>query len=166
MKLALKGTTFNGIKRAIRQNRDIKPFLKVVSQKLRSSYALGFKNSTDPDGNKWAPITHRQGQPLRDTGRLQRSLRAKVEGFKIIIGTNVDYAKAQQFGSTETVTVPAHVKLITQAFGKPLKFPVHANVKSHKKKQNIKARPFLGFGLKQKSVVNKAWIRWIKDGKK
>lgn len=160
MNLKLIGATFEQIKKAINGYKDPEPLLKAISQKLLNNFKLGIKKGQSPDGSKMAGISHRVGQPLRDTGRLQRSLTATVTNGKIIIGTNLKYAAIQQFGSTEEVKVPAHVKTITQAFGKPLKFPVHANVKSHTKKMNIKARPFIGFENRQKQIVNKLFTRW------
>jgi len=163
MAIKIVGATFKQVKWQIQKFKDPQKFLEAVKQKLLASFKLGFRNSESPDGEKWAGITHRQGQPLRDTGRLQQSITAKLANGKITIGTNLEYAAMQQFGSTEQVSVPAHVKTISQAFGKPLKFPVNVNVKAHTKKLNVKARPFLGFGTKQQQIVNKLFAKWA-DG--
>lgn len=40
------------------------------------------------------------GQPLRDTGRLNRSISSKVDATGVTVGTNVKYARVHQFGAT------------------------------------------------------------------
>lgn len=165
MNIELTGATFKGIQAKLTGFKNAQPFIVNVKTKLANDFRLGFKLSRSPDGSKWSGITHRVGQPLRDTGRLQRSLVAKVNGTKIVIGTNLDYAARMQFGgSGSDLQVKAHTKLIKQAFGKTLKYPVYANVKAHTKKDNVKARPFLGFEKRQRDIVNKAFTNWT-DGK-
>lgn len=62
-----------------------------------------FRTATDPYGRAWAPSLRAQlegGQTLSDTGRLRRSVSVQSvseEGF--VIGTNVRYAAAHQFGA-------------------------------------------------------------------
>jgi phage gpG-like protein len=165
MDMKLTGVTIKGVVAKLNGFKNAQPFINNISQKLLNQFRLGFKQSKAPDGSPWAKITHRTGQPLRDTGRLQRSLTAKVQGSKITIGTNVDYAARMQFGGQgKLLSVKAHTAIKTQAFGKPLKFPVYANVKAHTKKDNVKARPFIGFSKRQRDLVNKAFTQWT-DGK-
>ena len=61
---------------------------------------------TSPDGDpwpKWSPqytkTRHRHHQLLQNTGHLIESIHARLQGDTAIVGTNVRYAKAQQFGS-------------------------------------------------------------------
>ena len=65
------------------------------------------------------------------TGTLYRSINMRVEdsGTSVIgaVGTNVWYGRLHEFGET----VPAHQRLVTQVFGKPLRHPVWANVKAY-----------------------------------
>lgn len=92
------------------------------------------------------------GQVLKvRTGTLRRSIdqrlvtdSAAVSG---VVSTNVKYAKAHEYGSNQTVTVKEHVRLIKQAWGKPLKSPVWATVKAHSAKQNLPERSFLRSAL-------------------
>jgi phage gpG-like protein len=124
------------------------PMLDVVGNNLANKVRLCFRKGQTPGGNKWPRIKHRDGQPLRDTGRLQRSITHQVittgQEHELLIGTNVVYAPLHQFGGKGMkVTVGAHTRRITQAFGKPLKFPVFVNVNTHRKRLNVKPRPFL-----------------------
>ena len=92
------------------------------------------------------------GQVLKvRTGTLRRSIDQRLvtdnSAVSGVVSTNVKYGKAHEYGSTETVTVKEHVRLVKQAFGKQLKHPVWATVKSHAMKQNIKERFFLRSAL-------------------
>lgn len=142
------------------QEQQMLPFFQEVGRRLVNDFKMGFRQGIAPNGEKWEPLKHREGQPLRDTGRLQRSISFKAGEKQVEIGTNVAYAKAHQFGVTKQ-NVPEHTKLINQAFGKKLKFPVYANVKAHTKNPKIPARPFLGIETRQKKKIMQAFIATI-----
>ena len=97
------------------------------------------------------------GQVLRNrTGRLRRSIHAsKVEdtGGEIAgtVGTNVEYAAVHEYGFSGTVTVKAHMRMITQAWGKQLKNPHQVSVSSHGRQVNLPERSFLRSALKEMS---------------
>lgn len=156
---------FNKIQKLLSKlsNHNLQEFLVSVGRRLVNDFRMGFKLGVDPAGKKWAGITHREGQPLKDTGRLQRSIIARVSGKSLEVGTNTVYAKTHQYGDAGSVTIPEHTKLINQAFGKKLKFPVFANVKSHTKQRNIKARPFLGIEQRQRDKIVLAFEHQIKQ---
>jgi phage gpG-like protein len=64
---------------------------------------LGFVRGVDPYDRPWKPLRSRDGQPLRDSGRLQNSvagahLNVTQTGFRIT--TNVKYAATHQYGAT------------------------------------------------------------------
>lgn len=92
------------------------------------------------------------GQVLKvRTGTLRRSIDQRLVtdngAVSGIVSTNVKYGKAHEYGNTETVTVKEHVRLVKQAWGKQLKHPVWATVKSHAMRQNIKEHSFLRSAL-------------------
>ena len=60
---------------------------------------LEFKRSVDPNGKPWKPLKHRDGMPLRDTGRLNNSFTAQPTARGFAIGTNVTYAIYHQRGT-------------------------------------------------------------------
>lgn len=113
---------------------DMKPAFETIGRVIATKVRLCFKLGIDPFGQPWAPLKYRKGQPLRDTGRLQRSITSVADSSGVVIGTNVRYARAHQRGKSKP-----EVRRITQAFGKPLKFPVFATVQN----PNVPARPFL-----------------------
>ena len=70
------------------------------------------------------------------TGTLRRSI---MDGGKVlrtdaavvgVVNTNVKYGRVHEFGGA--ISVPEHLRLVRQAFGKELKFPVWSTVKAHK----------------------------------
>lgn len=149
------------------KEQQMKPFFDDVGRRLVNDFRMGFRLGLAPDGSKWKPLKHREGQPLRDTRRLQSSITFFASEKYVEIGTNVAYATAHQFGVTKQ-NVPEHIKLINQAFGKKLKFPVYATVKAHTKNPKIPARPFLGIEARQKKKIIKAFqvqISKILEGK-
>jgi len=83
------------------------------------------------------------------TGRLRNSINQRVtetqSGVFGSVGTNVEYARVHEMGGT--VTVKAHTRLIKQAFGKPLRYPVWQTVKAHTVK--YPERSFLRSALKE-----------------
>lgn len=92
------------------------------------------------------------GQALNvRTGRLRRSITQRVESsaeeISGIVGTNVDYAAVHEYGFKGVVTIKQHLRLVKQAFGRPLKFPVWATVGTHSKNVNLPERSFLRSAL-------------------
>lgn len=92
------------------------------------------------------------GQALNvRTGRLRRSITQRVEAsaeeISGIVGTNVEYAAAHEYGFKGVVTIKQHLRLVKQAFGRPLKFPVWSTVSTHSKNANIPERSFLRSAL-------------------
>lgn len=118
------------------------PLMRAMARTMLSRVQLGFKAGVDPYGTPWAPIHHRVGRPLMDTRTLFRSLRATATEDTAIVGVQrVPYAKRHQFGYSGPVEVPAHVRTITQAFGKSIP-PKQVQVSAHTKQASTKARPF------------------------
>jgi phage gpG-like protein len=63
------------------------------------------------------------------------------------VGSNVEYAAFWEYGYTGQISVSAHPRTITQAFGRPLKSPVVQNVRAYSRKVNIAPRSFLRSAL-------------------
>ena len=112
------------------------------------------------------------GQVLKvRTGTLRRSIDQRIvtDGTAIsgIVSTNVEYAKKHEYGSQETVTVKEHLRLVKKAFGKELKSPVWATVKTHSKKENMPERSFLRTALADmKETIIKALDKAVGEGTK
>lgn len=87
--------------------------------------------------------------PKTDTGRLVSSIEAQVspDGLEATIGvhnvTNVQYAPRLEFGFVGSVTIAAHVRRMTKAFGRVLRNPIQVSVRSYSQTIKQPARPFI-----------------------
>ncbi len=132
---------------------DLQPIGADIALLLETSVRWNFKAGGRPQ--QW-PASRRadgqaaygetSGQTLVDTGRLMNSITSESSGDEIRVGTNVAYAAAHHFGVDKQITqrVRAHVRRITQAFGKPIKL-TEVQVAAHERQRHLKlpARPFL-----------------------
>jgi phage gpG-like protein len=137
----------------------------VIGNTILNRIRLCFRLGIDPWGDAWRPIKWRAartrangsrtktgnrqasanaagtpGQPLRDTGRLNRSITSKADRSGVTIGTNLIYAPVHQFGAT---IVPVNAKRLV--------FPGPNGALIFAKKSVIPARPFLP--LRQGGIV-------------
>ena len=139
------------------------PAFEAVGRTIANRIRLCFRLGKDPFGVPWAPIKWRAprrgntgrisragkkqieanaggaaGQPLRDTGRLQRSITSRAWNDFAEIGTSLRaangarYPAVHQFGAT-----------ITPKKGSRLVFPGPTGALIFAKKVTIPARPFL-----------------------
>lgn len=95
------------------------------------------------------------GQALKTrTGRLRRSINRRLEGAGTTsiagyVGTNVEYARRHELGFHGTETVREHLRLIKQAWGKPLSTPKQVRVQTHSRQVDYPARSFLRTALRE-----------------
>lgn len=111
---------------------DMRPVYAAVGRALVTRIRLCFKLGIDPWGRPWQALKMRKGQPLRDTGRLNRSITSRVDADGVTVGTNVKYAPVHQFGAT--ITPKNKPRLV---FKGPTGHIIFA------KKVTIPARPFM-----------------------
>lgn len=81
------------------------------------------------------------------TGRLRRSIsvtkgQANQDGYSVTVGTNVKYAAAHEYGFNGTVTVPAHMRMVRTAWGRPVRAPTQHMVRQHSRRLNLPERSF------------------------
>lgn len=95
------------------------------------------------------------GQVLKTrTGRLRRSINRRVEGNGTTsvtgyVGTNVEYARRHELGFQGNETVREHLRLIKQAWGRPLRTPKQVLVSTHSRQVDYPARSFLRTALRE-----------------
>lgn len=78
----------------ITHNRQILEAIGHIGEdSIRTNFAAGGRPTP------WTPLKHRDGQPLRDTGRLMNSIGHQVDGDTVLIGTNLVYAAVHNFGA-------------------------------------------------------------------
>ena len=125
--------------------RDLRPVLMRFGVHMIRSIEKNFQAGGRP--TPWPPsmrAIRKGGKTLIDTARLKNSIVAQVIGDRTLrVGTNVAYAAAHQFGFSGTVTVPEHIRMVRQAFGRRLPQPVAARVRQHSRRLRLPARPFV-----------------------
>lgn len=88
---------------------DLTKPMRTIGAVLKSNIQRSFRFSKDPYGNTWEQLQPywkysggkkklRDGQPLRDTGRLMNSITYRANKNSAIVGTNVEYARTHQEG--------------------------------------------------------------------
>lgn len=88
------------VKRLGPNNAHVKKGLNQIGVRWIARIKVCFQRSIDPYGSSWAPIHHRQGQPLLDTGRLRNSIKHNVRGTNFELASNLIYADNHQYGLT------------------------------------------------------------------
>ncbi|MGL4830769.1 MAG: phage virion morphogenesis protein, partial [Vibrio sp.] len=73
---------------------------------------------------------------------------------QVRVGSPLVYAGVHQDGFSGAVQVDAHTRLITQAFGKALKFPVYQSVGAFTRMMDIPQRQFLGLSRDNQTEVH------------
>lgn len=86
-----------------RRVSDLRPVMDMIGAEIVENIRLGFIDSKSPWGASWKPLKKRQGQPLRDTGKLMNSITHRANADSVVIGTADKAGKAllHQFGSTK-----------------------------------------------------------------
>lgn len=117
-----------------------------VAQETKLLVSEGFQRSASPDGQAWAPLKVRAGQPLRDTGRLATSITVNAAGLTFTVGTNVEYAGVHQNGAVITAKNKRSLysKKQRRFFGRSVTIP---------------ARPFLPTG----TALPSAWEARVQE---
>lgn len=112
---------------------DMRPVFETVGRVLVNRIRLGFKLGIDPWGSPWLALKLRKGQPLRDTGILQRSIVSRADADGVTVGTKqMPRAAVHQYGAT---IVPKKAKRLV--------FPGPGGKLIFAKKVVVPARPFL-----------------------
>jgi phage virion morphogenesis protein len=130
----------------IDKGADLTPVYATIGRVLVNRIRLGFKMGTSPYGNAWAKLKIRRGEPLRDTGRLQRSITARADASGVVIGTNLKQAPVHQFGAT-----------INAKPGRRLVFPGPGGRLIFAKRVTIPARPFMPLVSRNKVELPPDW---------
>lgn len=132
------------------QGADMSGALGAMGGAIANRIRLGFRLGRSPYGNPWKPINpaFRAGQPLRDTGRLQRSITSAVQGDSALVGTNVIYARTHQYG--------AKIKPVK---GKTLRFALAGGGFAFPRGVTIPARPFMPIGPGGGVELPAAWSK-------
>jgi phage gpG-like protein len=106
---------------------------RAIAQEAIAQSMACFRGSRNPYGEAWAPLKHRKGKPLLDTGRGRQSVAVSdLEGVSFRLGTNVRYMHFHQDGVDKTYTRKASGRF--QATNKRGRFIAKSRAASSKAK--------------------------------
>lgn len=115
---------------------------------------------TSPSGQPWddwspeyARTRNGNQSLLQGEGGLLDSIQFVVDRNQVRVGSPLAYARVHQEGFNGAVNVSPHTRLVTQAFGKALRFPVYQNVSGFTRMMNIPQREFLGLSQDNQTEV-------------
>jgi phage gpG-like protein len=112
-----------GLRELERRGTDLRPVMEVIGDIVLSNIEDNFANEgrySDPTSwrggsKKWKDLSaitvKRRGSAhpiLQVSGQLAASIHKEASSKSVIVGTNKEYAAAQQFGVLKTVRVPAY----------------------------------------------------------
>ena len=99
-------------------------------------------------------LAHAKTNVVVKTGRLSRSIHLEMTReptfVRGTVGTNVEYAGMIEFGFKGAESVRAHLRQITQAWGRQIA-PMSVSVRQHSRNVNRPAKPYLRPALAQAS---------------
>lgn len=129
-----------------------RPLMERIGRVMKTDVQMNFRKGQTPDGQRWAPLKIRTGQPLRLTRRLMSSYDFEANDDEVVVGTNyTKVALTHHFGAT-----------IKAKPGKRLRFQGPGGW-IFAKKVTIPARPALGLGPVQVQKINRAIEQWAED---
>lgn len=153
--------------------RNPKSLLEDISILLLASISKNFQDGGRPI--KWevsarAERDRRKGtsaKTLLNTRRLQRSIKSRVSGKTLEIGTNVVYAAIHNYGFNKTVSIPAHTRVLkkntqTAKVGKKTFYPI-ARVKAHSRDMKMPKREFMLIQAKDWYIIKKISADYLVD---
>ncbi|PHJ59587.1 hypothetical protein VF14_08935 [Nostoc linckia z18] len=83
---------------------NLRPAFASMGEYMVRRTERNFKGEHDPDGVAWAPLTaaykkrKRGTKILTESGRLRASITYRADGVRVVLGTNIKYARAHQMG--------------------------------------------------------------------
>lgn len=142
---------------------NLDPVRRDFAEYMVTSVKRNFEAGGRP--RRWVPSRRavlRGGQTLIQTGRLRRSIVGRVSGESVLVGANLAYAAAHQFGVSKQVVqqVRSHARKIKpRAKGQVSVVIVRAHARSVR--LNLPARPFLAVQREDMAYLNRSLLRHL-----
>ncbi|RCJ20144.1 hypothetical protein A6S26_05330 [Nostoc sp. ATCC 43529] len=83
---------------------NLRPAFASMGEYMVRKTEQNFKGERDPDGVAWDPLSaayrkrKRGTKILTESGRLRASITYRADGTQVVVGCNVKYARAHQYG--------------------------------------------------------------------
>lgn len=132
--------------------------MESVGEALVSGTLKRFDAEEDPEGNKWEPsgrASEEGGQTLTGTGRLRRSIEYAATSDKVMVGSNLAYARIHQKGGKTSPHVIRPKRKKALAFGGVVRKKVNHPG------SDIPARPYLGVSEDDMDDVKAAMTNFL-----
>lgn len=145
----------NAMKNAAKKMANKKLLMAAIGEALASGAQRRFQAQKAPDGQSWKQSERAAaegGMTLSDSGILRKSIDYAATPDKVMVGSNVVYARIHQLGG-----------VIKPKNGKALKFTTASGKEVVVKQVNMPARPYLGVSAQDKEEV-KACIQAFLKG--
>lgn len=133
---------------------DTQALMESVGDALVSGTLKRFDAEEDPTGKKWKPSARASaegGKTLTDTALLRRSIDYAATPEKVMVGSNLPYARIHQKGGT-----------VKPKKGKYLKFKGLDGKDVFVKEVMIPARPYLGVSSEDMEEVRETMADFLK----
>lgn len=127
--------------------------MESIGEALVSGTLKRFDAEEDPQGRKWEPsgrASEEGGQTLTSKGRLRDSIDRVATPDKVMVGSNLAYARIHQEGG-----------IITPKNAKKLVFTGRGGKKVAVDKVSIPARPYLGVSEEDMDDVKTAMTKFL-----
>ena len=168
-----------GLEKLEKNSVDTKKLMLEIAEDMKTKVEFRFKQSKDPNGNPWEPlsettISHRRkrsSKPLSDTGELRASITSKATKTLAIVGTNKKYAATQNFGANKEEFGTTQIKETVREHTRRRRGKTET-VRSHTRRRTISspwgdipAREFIGFSSNQKKTYTVVIRKYLRTGK-
>lgn len=142
------------VSNAAKKMANKKLLMATIGETLVSGTIKRFADEEDPQGKNWEKSERAKsesGVTLTETGRLRKSIDYAATQDKVMVGSNVAYARIHQFGGT-----------IKPKNGKALKFNGKDGNPVFVKQVNIPARPYIGVSAADMTEVKATIAAFMK----
>lgn len=142
------------VSNAVKKMANKKLLMATIGETLVSGTVKRFAEEEDPQGQKWEKSERAKaesGQTLTDSARLRKSIDYAATPDKVMVGSNVAYARIHQLGGT-----------IKPKNGKALKFNGKDGNPVFVKQVNIPARPYIGVSATDMTEVKATIAAFMK----
>ena len=144
----------NALNNAAKKLSNKKLLMATIGETLVSGTMKRFAAEEDPEGRKWKQSQRAQvqgGQTLSDNAHLRNSIDYAATSDKVMVGSNLVYARIHQLGGT-----------INAKNGNYLKFKTANGGFVSVKKVDMPARPYLGVSAADLEEVKAVFTEFMK----
>jgi phage virion morphogenesis protein len=173
VRIELKSEDIGAFARAADRVVNAQPMWDDIGASLVASTQRRFERGIRPDGSPWPPSMRalaEGGKTLIDTARLMQSLTHEPSGSGVMVGTNVLYAAAHQFGAdiqqgsrTQTIRFKRHKRTgkLLQGFRRAKDATEERQVDVAAHTIHLPARPFLGLDDDDQAEIGRIVEDWL-----